>query len=116
MTAGRYRLQLRRIEGRWEIPTLSLLHRGPGTIAVWGDVPEALCRATGYPGVIHERLGCGASDAGLLPWPDHGSKPSQRSRRTECFGPTSRSKGLPGETRLRGAGGCAPCCEEAGLS
>jgi pimeloyl-ACP methyl ester carboxylesterase len=71
VTATGYRLHLRRIEGeRPGMPTLVFLHEGLGTIAVWGDVPDALCRATGCPGVIYERPGYGASDPRPLPWPD----------------------------------------------
>jgi pimeloyl-ACP methyl ester carboxylesterase len=71
VTAGGYRLHLRRIEGeRPRMPTLVFLHQGLGTIAVWGDVPDVLCRATGLPGVIYERPGYGASDPRPLPWPD----------------------------------------------
>jgi pimeloyl-ACP methyl ester carboxylesterase len=70
VTAGGYRLHLRRIEGeRPGMPTLVFLHDGLGTIAVWDDVPEALCRATACPGVIYERPGYGASDPRALPWP-----------------------------------------------
>jgi pimeloyl-ACP methyl ester carboxylesterase len=71
VTAGGYKLHLRQIEGeRPGMPTLVLLHEGLGTIAVWGDVPDALCRATGCPGLIYERPGYGASDPRPLPWPD----------------------------------------------
>jgi pimeloyl-ACP methyl ester carboxylesterase len=70
VTAGGYRLHLRQIEGgRPELPTLVFLHEGLGTIAVWGDFPDALCHATGCPGVIYERPGYGASDLRPLPWP-----------------------------------------------
>ena len=70
VTAAGYRLHLRQIEGeRSGRPTLIFLHEGLGTIAVWNDVPDALCRATGCPGVIYERAGYGASDPRPLPWP-----------------------------------------------
>ena len=56
-----YRLRLRQIPGETsDAPSLVFLHEGLGTIAVWGDVPEALCRTTGCPGVIYERPGYGA--------------------------------------------------------
>jgi pimeloyl-ACP methyl ester carboxylesterase len=68
--ARSYRLHLRRIDGaRPGMPTLVFLHEGLGTIAVWGDVPDALCRAIGCPGLIYERPGYGASDPRPLPWP-----------------------------------------------
>jgi pimeloyl-ACP methyl ester carboxylesterase len=71
VTSGGYRLHLRRIVGeRPGTPTLVFLHEGLGTIAVWGDFPDALCEATGCPGVIYERPGYGASDPRPLPWPD----------------------------------------------
>ena len=70
VTAGGYRLHLRQIDGeRPGLPTLVFLHEGLGTIAVWGDFPDALCHATGCPGVIYERPGYGASEPRPLPWP-----------------------------------------------
>ena len=71
VSAGGYRLHLRRI-GSTEsgAPALVFLHEGLGTIAVWGDVPDALCRATGCQGLVYERPGYGASDPRPLPWPD----------------------------------------------
>jgi pimeloyl-ACP methyl ester carboxylesterase len=70
VTSAGYRLHLRRIVGeRPGIPTLVFLHEGLGTIAVWRDVPNALCRATSCPAVIYERPGYGASDPRSLPWP-----------------------------------------------
>jgi pimeloyl-ACP methyl ester carboxylesterase len=72
VSAGGYRLHLRQIGGeRPAAPTLVFLHEGLGTIAVWGDVPDALCHATACPGVIYERPGYGASDPRPLPWPNH---------------------------------------------
>jgi pimeloyl-ACP methyl ester carboxylesterase len=68
VTASDYRLHLRQIEGDGA-PTLVFLHEGLGTIGVWGDVPDALCRATECPGLIYERPGYGASDPRPLPWP-----------------------------------------------
>jgi pimeloyl-ACP methyl ester carboxylesterase len=71
VTVSGFRLHLRRIEGeRPGAPALVFLHEGLGTIAVWGDVPDAICEATGCPGVIYERPGYGASDRRPLPWPD----------------------------------------------
>jgi pimeloyl-ACP methyl ester carboxylesterase len=70
VTAGGYRLHLRQLAGkRSGLPTLVFLHEGLGTIGVWGDVPDAVCQATGCPGVIYERPGYGASDPRPLPWP-----------------------------------------------
>jgi pimeloyl-ACP methyl ester carboxylesterase len=36
---------------------------------MWGDVPDAVCQARGWPGVIYERPGYGTSDPRPLPWP-----------------------------------------------
>ncbi|KAA5606624.1 alpha/beta hydrolase [Roseospira marina] len=49
-------------------PTLVFLHEGLGSIGLWKDVPEALCRATGLPAVVYDRLGHGGSDP-LRAWP-----------------------------------------------
>jgi pimeloyl-ACP methyl ester carboxylesterase len=38
---------------------------------MWRDVPDAVCHATGCPGVIYERPGYGASDPRPVPWPDN---------------------------------------------
>jgi pimeloyl-ACP methyl ester carboxylesterase len=70
VTAGGYRLHLRQLTGeRSDRPTLVFLHEGLGTIGVWDDVPEAVCRATDCPGLIYERPGYGASDPRPPPWP-----------------------------------------------
>ena len=69
VTASGYRLHLRQIEGDGT-PALIFLHEGLGTIGAWGDIPDALCHATGCAGVIYERPGYGASDPRTLPWPD----------------------------------------------
>jgi pimeloyl-ACP methyl ester carboxylesterase len=72
VTASSYRLHLRQVAGEQSgLPTLVFLHEGLGTIGVWGDVPDALCQATGCPGVIYERRGYGASDPRPVPWPDN---------------------------------------------
>jgi hypothetical protein len=68
VTASGYRLHLRRLAGeRSGLPTLVFLHEGLGTIAMWGDVPDAVCHATSCPGVIYERSGYGASDPRSVP-------------------------------------------------
>jgi pimeloyl-ACP methyl ester carboxylesterase len=70
VTASGYRLHLRKLAGEQsDLPTLVFLHDGLGTIAMWGDVPDTVCHATGCPGVIYERPGYGASDPHLVPWP-----------------------------------------------
>src|SRR5262245_17233976 len=71
VVAGGYKLHLRQIESeRAAAPTLVFLHEGLGTIAIWGDIPDVLCHATGCPGLIYERPGYGASDPRPLPWPN----------------------------------------------
>ncbi|MGH6895043.1 MAG: alpha/beta fold hydrolase [Geminicoccaceae bacterium] len=72
VTASGYRLHLRQLAGkRSGLPALVFLHEGLGTINVWGDVPDALCQATGCQGVVYERPGYGASDPRPVPWPDN---------------------------------------------
>jgi len=72
VTASGYKLHLRQVAGEQSgLPTLVFLHEGLGTIAMWGDVPDAVCHATGCPGVIYERPGYGASDPRPVPWPDN---------------------------------------------
>jgi pimeloyl-ACP methyl ester carboxylesterase len=71
VTASGYRLHLRHVAGgKCGLPTLVFLHEGLGTIEMWGDIPEAVCRGTGCPGLIYERPGYGASSPRPLPWPD----------------------------------------------
>lgn len=45
--------------------TLVFLHEGLGCIEMWRDFPQALCDATGCPGMIYDRTGYGGSS----PWP-----------------------------------------------
>jgi len=45
-------------EGR---PVLIFLHEGLGSVAQWRDFPEQLCRRTGCPGLVYDRLGHGGS-------------------------------------------------------
>lgn len=49
------------IEGDPEYPTLVFLHEGLGCCAMWKDFPRQLCRKTGCPGLIYDRLGYGRS-------------------------------------------------------
>lgn len=50
---------------------LLFLHEGLGSIAQWGDFPEALVRATGLPALLYDRLGHGESDPFEAPRPPH---------------------------------------------
>jgi pimeloyl-ACP methyl ester carboxylesterase len=49
------------IQGDNAKPYLVYLHEGLGCTAMWSDFPELLCRATGCPGLVYDRLGYGKS-------------------------------------------------------
>lgn len=51
------------IEGNSELPTLVFLHEGLGCIEMWKDFPDRLCRETGCPGLVYDRIGYGKSSA-----------------------------------------------------
>ncbi|MGB3210696.1 MAG: alpha/beta hydrolase [Desulforhopalus sp.] len=55
------RLHYQCIQGDITKPCLVFLHEGLGSIALWGDYPDLLCRATGCPGLVYDRLGYGKS-------------------------------------------------------
>ena len=42
-------------------PCLVFLHEGLGCVAMWKDFPRLLCRTTGCPGLIYDRVGYGKS-------------------------------------------------------
>ena len=48
-------------------PVLVFLHEGLGSLELWKDFPETLCRTCGCPGFIFSRLGYGGSDPCTLP-------------------------------------------------
>ena len=52
------------IHGVKDTPYLVFLHEGLGCEAMWGDFPGLLCKTTGCPGLIYDRLGYG--DSSLL--------------------------------------------------
>ena len=56
-----YRLHYQLIAGDRTKPYLVYLHEGLGCVAMWHDFPELLCRATGCPGLVYDRLGHGKS-------------------------------------------------------
>jgi len=68
VTIDGVRLRYRRIAGAE--PTIVFLHEGLGSITQWRDFPAALCRATGFAGLVYERRGHGGSDPVILPRPD----------------------------------------------
>lgn len=51
------------IEGRLDFPALVFLHEGLGCHAMWTDFPRFLCRKTGCPGLVYDRLGHGKSSS-----------------------------------------------------
>ncbi len=55
------RIFYRIIEGVKGRPYLVFLHEGLGSVAMWKNFPERLCRATGCPGLVYDRLGFGQS-------------------------------------------------------
>lgn len=51
------------LQGDPALPYLVFLHEGLGCTAMWRDFPELLCKATGCPGLVYDRLGFGKSSA-----------------------------------------------------
>lgn len=58
----------KRIDGEAGRTCLVFLHEGLGCAAAWKDFPERLCRRTGCPGLLFDRLGHGRSDPLTAPW------------------------------------------------
>lgn len=54
-------LNYRLIPGDMDKPHLVFLHEGLGCEAMWKGFPELLCKTTGCPGLIYDRLGHGKS-------------------------------------------------------
>lgn len=58
-----------RIEYRWigsaepDAPVLVFLHEGLGSVAIWRDWPDTVCRLTGSRGLLYSRPGYGRSTA-----------------------------------------------------
>ena len=50
-------------------PTVVFLHEGLGSVALWKDFPERLCRALGLRGLVYSRYGYGSSTARPLDQP-----------------------------------------------
>lgn len=59
--SGRLYYQL--IQGDADRPYLVFLHEGLGCHAMWKRFPERLCRLTGFPGLVYDRLGYGRSSS-----------------------------------------------------
>ena len=56
-------LEISRIAGPSDRPTLVFLHEGLGSVALWRDWPQQLCERLGHPGLVYSRQGYGQSDA-----------------------------------------------------
>ncbi len=56
-----HRLHYQLIQGDTAKPYLVYLHEGLGSTAMWKDFPELLCKKTGCPGLVYDRLGYGKS-------------------------------------------------------
>jgi pimeloyl-ACP methyl ester carboxylesterase len=54
-------------EGDAERPCLIFLHEGLGSVGQWQDFPQRLCRRTGCPGLVYDRLGHGKSSSLINP-------------------------------------------------
>jgi pimeloyl-ACP methyl ester carboxylesterase len=60
----RVRIEVQRIvpaAPRAEAPTLVFLHEGLGSVAMWKDFPQRLCKAAGAHGIVYSRPGYGRS-------------------------------------------------------
>ena len=60
-------LYYRLIPGQPHRPYLVFLHEGLGSTAMWKSFPEMLCRRTGCPGLLYDRLGYGRSTGLIRP-------------------------------------------------
>jgi pimeloyl-ACP methyl ester carboxylesterase len=70
LTIGAQRLEYRFIGPRpGEAPTLVMLHEGLGCVAMWGDFPDKLQKATSLGVFIYSREGYGQSSPARLPRP-----------------------------------------------
>ncbi|HVX90911.1 MAG TPA: alpha/beta hydrolase [Candidatus Paceibacterota bacterium] len=62
--AGGARLEVHRIDGdAADSAPLVFLHEGLGSVAMWRDWPESLCRETGRAGFVYSRRGYGQSES-----------------------------------------------------
>jgi pimeloyl-ACP methyl ester carboxylesterase len=48
--------------GGQDAPVLVFLHEGVGSVSLWRDFPQQVCRATGLAGLVYSRYGYGQSD------------------------------------------------------
>ncbi|OUS28552.1 hypothetical protein A9Q99_13225 [Gammaproteobacteria bacterium 45_16_T64] len=63
INSGDTTLFFERINEQANKPYLVFLHEGLGCVDLWGGFPQQLCEATGYPGVVFDRVGHGKSSA-----------------------------------------------------
>ncbi len=56
-----------RIDGDRHAPCIVFLHEGLGCTPMWKTFPQDLCRATGWRGLVYDRLGHGRSSALVKP-------------------------------------------------
>lgn len=59
------------IAGDPDKPYLVFLHEGLGCVAMWRRFPERLCRKTGCPGLLYDRIGYGQSSPLDSVWTIH---------------------------------------------
>jgi pimeloyl-ACP methyl ester carboxylesterase len=59
------------VEGPQDRPYLVFLHEGLGCAAMWKDFPRRLCRETGCPGIVYDRVGYGKSSPLAGPFTIH---------------------------------------------
>ncbi len=60
-------IEYRRIDGSRLAPLVVFLHEGLGSVAMWKDFPDRLCKAGGFRGLVYSRPGYGRS----TPRPHH---------------------------------------------
>lgn len=56
-------LEVSRLAGPADRPTLVFLHEGLGSVALWRDWPQRLCQQLGLAGLVYSRQGYGQSEA-----------------------------------------------------
>jgi pimeloyl-ACP methyl ester carboxylesterase len=56
-------LETQTIAGSAGLAPIVFLHEGLGSLAMWRDWPQQVCRATGRSGLVYSRRGYGRSDA-----------------------------------------------------
>lgn len=64
VNASNARLEYRTIPAAAStMPSLVFLHEGLGSVSLWRDFPDKLCRQIGAPGLVYSRRGYGKSSA-----------------------------------------------------